>query len=176
MYISAPADNTIYAYNKVNVQAQSLTFTGTGLNSTFVIEPTIQLDPSVAIAQTQITVTKNTLVQEAGVDYTVSIFNDLQQVNFITPPNENDVIIITRKQSQTYTVSGSTTNFSFSILFTATDLYSMTVTNDGKLLRPFFDYTIVGTNVVLGSAISSGTLTINASTHWDFVKTLPHQL
>ena len=171
MYISAPADNKVYAYNKVNVQDQRLEFTGDGANSDFVIQPTIQVSASVATAQTQIAVTRNNVAQTAGADYTVSVTAGLQQVNFTTPPNENDDIVIIRRQSQTYFPIGSTTDFSFSTLFTASDIYSMTVINDSKLLRPFFDYTIVGTNVVLGSAISSGTLTINAKIHWDFVDT-----
>ena len=171
MYISAPADNKIFAYNKVDVQTQSLTFTGDGTTSSFVIEPTIQVDASDGTAQTQIKVTRNTLEQTAGVDYTVSTLNDIQSVVFTTAPNLDDAIAINRRVSETYNPTVSTTNFSFTSLFTASDIYSMTVVNDEKLLRPFFDYTIVGTDIVLGSAISSGTLTINANTHWDFVNT-----
>jgi len=171
MYISAPADNKVYAYNKIDVQAQRLEFTGDGSNSNFVIQPTIQVSASVATAQTQIAVTRNNVAQTAGSDYTVSVSAGLQQVNFTTPPNENDDIVIIRRQSQTYFPTISTTNFSFSTLFTASDIYSMTVVNDSKLLRPFFDYSIVGTDIVLGSAISTGSLTINAKTHWDFVNT-----
>ena len=73
MYISAPADNKVYAYNKVNVQDQRLEFTGDGANSNFVIQPTIQVSASVATAQTQIAVTRNNVAQTAGADYTVSI-------------------------------------------------------------------------------------------------------
>ena len=172
MYVSAPADNKVYAYNKINVQDQRLEFTGDGTNSTFVIEPTIQVSTVDATAQTQIAITRNNVAQTAGADFTVSTaVGGLQQVNFTTPPNENDDIVIIRRQSQTYFPTVSTTNFSFSTLFTASDTYSMTVLNDNKLLRPFFDYSIVGTDIVLGSAISTGTLTINAKTHWDFVNT-----
>ena len=171
MYISAPADNKVYAYNKVNVQNQRLEFTGDGANSNFVIQPTIQVSASVATAQTQIAVTLNNVTQTAGADYTVSISAGSQQVNFTTPPNENDDIVIIRRESQSYFPTISTTNFSFGTLFTANDIYSMTVIVDGKLLRPFFDYSIVGTDIVLGVAISTGSLTINAKTHWDFVNT-----
>ena len=169
MYISAPADNKIYAYNKVDVQDQSLTFTGDGATSSFNISPTIQLDSNVSIAQTQITVTVNGLSKTVVSDFTVSETAGIQIVNFVSIPNENDVIVITRTQSVTYNPTVSTTNFSFSTLFTASDIYSMTVINDGKLLRPFFDYSVVGTDIVLGSAISTGSLTINAKTYWDFV-------
>jgi len=169
MYISAPADNKIYAYNKVNVQTQSLTFTGDGTTFSFVIEPTIQVDASDGTAQTQIKVTRNTLEQTAGVDYTVSTSDGIQSVDFTVAPNLDDAIVITRRESQTYNPSVLTTNFSFTTLFTASDIYSMTVIQDSVLLRPFFDYTVVGTDIVLTSGISSGTLTINAKTHWDFV-------
>jgi hypothetical protein len=169
MYISAPADNKIYAYNKVNVQTQSLTFTGDGTTLSFVIEPTIQVDASDGTAQTQIKVTRNTLEQTAGVDYTVLTSNDIQSVIFTTAPNLDDVIVISRRESQSFNPTVLTTNFSFTTLFTASDIYSMTVVQDSVLLRPFFDYTVVGSDIVLTSGISSGTLTINAKTHWDFV-------
>ena len=169
MYISAPADNKIYAYNKVNVQAQSLTFTGDGTTSSFAIEPTIQVDASDGVAQTQIKVTRNTLEQTAGVDYTVSTSDGIQSVDFTVAPNLDDVLVITRRDSQSFNPTVLTTNFSFTTLFTASDIYSMTVVQDSVLLRPFFDYTVVGTDIVLTSGISSGTLTINAKTHWDFV-------
>jgi hypothetical protein len=169
MYMSAPADNRVYAYNKVNVQDQRLEFTGDGLNSTFVIQPTIQVSAAVATAQTQIAVTRNNVAQDAGTDYTVSEFFGVQQVNFTTPPNENDAIVIIRRQSQTYFPVINTTTFSFATLFTASDIYSFTVIIDSKLMRPYYDYTVVGTNVVLRSPISTGSLTINAKTHWDFV-------
>ena len=35
LYISAPEDNKIYAYNKVDVQSQTLNFTGDGSNNRF---------------------------------------------------------------------------------------------------------------------------------------------
>ena len=68
MYVSAPADNKVYAYNKINVQDQRLEFTGDGTNSTFVIEPTAGVY-SRQPAQTQIAITRNNVAQTAGVDF-----------------------------------------------------------------------------------------------------------
>ena len=84
--------------------------------------------------------------------------------------NEDDALRIIRLQSATYFPSVVTTDFSFTTLFTASDIYSFAVYHDNVLLRPFFDYTIVGTDVVLGSGVT-GTVLISAKTHWDFVST-----
>jgi hypothetical protein len=175
MYVSAPADNKVYAYNKIDVQTQRLEFVSDGITTKFPIQPTIQVSANDATAQTQITITRNNVAQVPGVgqDFTVLTESGIQQVVFNNNniPNENDALVIVRRTSQSYFPTISTTNFSFSTLFTASDIYSFSVVNDSKLLRPFFDYTIVSTDVVLYSPISSGTLTINAKTHWDFVNT-----
>ena len=171
MYIGAPADNKVYAYSKVEVQSQKLEYTGDGSTTAFVIEPTIVVNASDATATTQIGVTVNNIPQTGGgVDWTLSTVSGVQRITFNTALNQGDELRIIRLQSATYFPSVSTTDFSFSTLFTASDIYSFSVYHDNILLRPFFDYTIVGTDVVLGSGVT-GTVLISANTHWDFVNT-----
>ena len=94
----------------------------------------------------------------------------MQRITFNDALNEDDALRVIRLQSATYFPSVVTTDFSFTTLFTASDIYSFAVYHDNVLLRPFFDYTIVGTDVVLGSGVT-GTVLISAKTHWDFVNT-----
>ena len=91
MYISAPEDNKIYAYNKVDVQSQTLNFTGDGSTTDFIIAGTIVVSSTNAVAQTQIGVTRNNVSQTAGATFTVG--NNLagnQIVKFTTAPNNNE--------------------------------------------------------------------------------------
>ena len=171
MYISAPADNKVYAYTKVEVQSQQLEYTGDGTTTVFVIEPTIVVDANDATATTQIGVTVNNIPKTGGgTDWTLSTVGGVQRITFNDALNEDDALRVIRLQSATYFPSVVTTDFSFTTLFTASDIYSFAVYHDNVLLRPFFDYTIVGTDVVLGSGVT-GTVLISAKTHWDFVST-----
>ena len=171
MYISAPADNKVYAYSKVEVQSQMIEYTGDGSTTAFNIQPTIVVDSNDATATTQIGVTVNNIPQTGGgTDWTLSTVSGVQRITFNSPLNQGDELRIIRLQSATYFPSVSTTDFSFAKLFTANDIYSFSVYHNNVLLRPFFDYTIVGTNVVLGSGVT-GTVLISAKTYWDFVNT-----
>ena len=173
LYISAPEDNKIYAYNKVDVQSQTLNFTGDGSTTDFIIAGTIVVSSTNAVAQTQIGVTRNNVSQTAGATFTVG--NNLagnQIVKFTTAPNNNDKIRITRLQGVTYLPSVPTTAFSTATLFTVNDIYSFSVYYNGALLRPIFDYTFAGSTVTLISSINSGTLLIDSKDSWDFVSTI----
>ena len=176
LYISAPtattSSNYVWAYQQVGVQSQTLQFTGDATTKDFIITGTIAVSAVNATAQTQIAVTRNNISQTAGGDFTVQTSGTNQVVRFASIPNENDSIVITRRQGVTYLPSGSTTAFSTATLFTVNDIYSFAVYYNGALLRPIHDYTFAGNTVTLLVAISSGTLLIDAKTYWDFVTTV----
>jgi len=173
LYISAPEDNKIYAYNKVDVQGQTLNFTGDGSTTDYLIEGSIIVSATNGTAQTQIGVTRNNVSQTAGVAFTVvDDANSKQVVRFTTAPNNNDKIRVTRLQGVTYLPSVPTTAFSTATLFTVNDIYSFSVYYNGALLRPIFDYTFAGSTVTLISSINSGTLLIDSKDSWDFVSTI----
>ena len=172
LYISAPTattdSNYLYAYQQVEIQSQTLQFTASGSTTDFVIGGTIVVSGVNATAQTQIAVTRNNVAQTAGSDYTVQTVDDQQVVRFATAPNENDLIVVTRRQGVTYLPSVPTTTFSTATLFTVDDIYSFAVYYNGALLRPIHDYTFAGSTVTLLASINSGTLLIDSKTHWDF--------
>ena len=176
LYISAPtattSSNYVYAYNKVEVQNQTINFVGDGSTVDYIITGTIVVSSTNATAQTQLGVTKNNVSQTAGSAYTVQTSGTNQVVRFATAPNENDKIRITRLQGITYLPSTPTTAFSTSTVFSVTDIYSFAVYYNGALLRPIHDYTFAGTTLTLLSSINSGTLLIDAKTFWDFNQTI----
>ena len=172
LYIGAPEDNRIYAYNKVGVQSQTLKFVGDATTKDFIITGTIVVSAVNATAQTQIAVTRNNIAQTDGGDFTVQTSGTNQVVRFASAPNENDTIVITRRQGITYLPSVPTTTFSTAKLFTVNDIYSFSVFYNGALLRPTFDYTFAGSTVTLLVSINSGTLLIDSKDHWDFVSSI----
>ena len=176
LYISAPTATTtsdyVRVYQQVGVQSQTLKFTGDATTKDFIITGTIVVSAVNATAQTQIAVTRNNVSQVAGGDFTVQTSGTNQVVRFASSPNENDTIVITRRQGVTYLPSVPTTAFSTATVFSVTDIYSFAVYYNGALLRPIHDYTVAGNTVTLLVAISSGTLLIDAKTYWDFVGTV----
>ena len=173
LYISAPtataSSNYVYAYQQVGVQDQTIEYTANGTTTDFIITGTIVVSSVNSTAETQIGVTRNNVSQIVTTEYTVETVGGNQVVRFITAPNENDEIRITRKQSVTYLPSVPTTTFSTATVFSVTDIYSFAVYYNGELLRPIHDYTFAGNTVTLISGISSGALLISAKTYWDFV-------
>ena len=176
LYISSPTATTssdyVWAYNKVDVQTQTLNFTGNGTTTDFIITGTIVVSATNSTAQTQLGVNRNNVRQTAGAAYTVQTVGTNQVVRFATAPNDNDAVRITRLQGVTYLPTVNTTNFSTATVFSVTDIYSFSVYYNGALLRPIADYTFSGSTVTLLVAINSGTLLIDAKTHWDFVATI----
>ena len=58
-------------------------------------------------------------------------------------------------------------------LFTATNIYSFSITVDGTLLRPNIDYTFSGTTITFtGSYISSNIIVVKAEGYFEYVNTL----
>jgi hypothetical protein len=174
MYMSEPADNKVYAYNRVDVQSQRLDFVGDGTTRTFAIQPTIVVDSNLVTAQTQLGVTKNNNATIAGVDWTlIETISGIQTVQFTVAPNNGDTIRIIRLQSQQNVGDGSTVAFDISALYTATDVYGFAVYVDDILQRPTYDYTFSGGTLTFTSAPSSGALILtNAQTYWNYIATV----
>ena len=173
LYISAPEDNKVYAYNKIDVQTQTLAFVSDGTTTDFIITGTIVVSATNSVAQTQIAVTRNNIAQVVTTDYTVQTDTSGNQVvRFTTAPNENDEIKITRRQGVTYLPSVPTTTFSTATLYTVNNIYSFSVYYNGALLRPIHDYTFAANTVTLLVSINSGTLLIDSKDSWNFVTSI----
>jgi hypothetical protein len=89
MYISAPSINTVYAYERVDVQTQTSTYTTDGLTNTFNYSDTIQID-STNPNQLSVTLGRRNCV--LGIDYTI----DTSVVIFEYIPAAGQTLVISR--------------------------------------------------------------------------------
>jgi len=134
MYISAPGANQIYAYGRVDIPNQSVSYTANGTTATFVYNDNIMVNPAYP---DQLLVTVNNNLQVYGTDYTI---NGVLVQFFNRPGNQNKVIIRRRQSVQldfaTYTgvVQNSTTGVGSGAIFTVANTrgdYSVSLTAPG---------------------------------------------
>ena len=174
MYIGAPGEDKVYAYNKIEVQNQVLTFVGDGTTTNFDISDTIKIDDDSSIAgigSQQIGVVVNNL---PTIPNTTWVYGS-GEVAFATPPNLGDEIRISRTQSKTYLPTSTTSIFSTEDLYTITDIYSFSVIVNNVLQRPFLDYTYSSvSNTITLTAGVTGTVIITSATYWKLVDTLTY--
>jgi hypothetical protein len=134
LYISAPGANNVYAYGRVDVPEQSVTYIANGTIATFVYNNNITINPSYP---GQLLVTMNNNLQEYGTDY---IINSVL-IQFLSTPTVNDTIVIRRRTSvqldnATYynieqnSTTGSGTDATFTVVNTRGD-YTVTLTAPG---------------------------------------------
>ena len=128
-YIGAPGANSVFAYNKVEVQDQYVVYTADQSTESYNWSDYIIVDNPL----TQIVVYVNNIEETAP--WTESegsiTISDL-------PPDAT--VKIARRTQQTFIGDGTTQTFDLSGIYTATDIYSITVTVDDRLLRPGYDY------------------------------------
>lgn len=151
MYIGSPGENSVYAYGRVDVETQKVTYVGDGSTTTFnysdYIISTADTNPE------QLIVNVNNVAQFLTTDYTVVGDN----VVFVTAPDADADIVILRRSAtqldkQSYinieqdSTSGSGTNAQFAITRTR-----------GVYQPPIL--TAAGQNYAVGN-----TLTIDAAT------------
>ena len=91
MYISAPVINTVYAYERIDVLPQFVTYIADGITRQFSYSDNIQIN---YIHPNQLVVTLGSFIATYGVDYTISQNN----VIFGTPPTVNQQIRISQRQ------------------------------------------------------------------------------
>lgn len=131
IYVGAPNNNRVYVYGRVDVQPQTVTYTGDGSTQLFNWSDYID----VATGSQMVVVVDNVL-QTFGMDYTLLGSN----VNFAIAPADDAVIAISRKVSQQFVGDGVTLIYSLDALYLATSLSSITVYVNGVLQRPKLDY------------------------------------
>jgi hypothetical protein len=135
LYISAPGNNLIHAYGRVDVPLQSVSYTTNGKTATFVYNNDIEIDP---LYPNQLLVTLSNLSLTYGVDY---IINGVL-VQFITTPPAGNTVLIRRTtsaqlDSATYynVMQNSTTGSGTGATFTVTNTrgsYSIGLTAPGN--------------------------------------------
>jgi len=166
MYISAPGANKIYAYGRVDVPEQNVSYVGNGTTSSFNYSNSIVIDYTYP---DQLLVTVNNVLQTYGVDYTLSD----TAVNFTSAVVNNNKIFISRRKSFQVINFNALTLSIVDYLYTATNYDSFTILANNVLQRPYIDYTFSGgvvtfitslpsnSNIVVSSAV--------AGAYWQYV-------
>jgi hypothetical protein len=168
VYISAPGANQIYAYGRVDVPNQSVSYVTNGTTATFVYNNDIMIDPTYP---DQLLVTLNNSLQVYGTDY---VINGVL-VQFLTTPGANNTVRIRRRASaqldfETYfgVVQNSTTGSGSGATFTVTNTrgdYSVSLSAPGINYAVGNQLTISYTQVdPTGSAANNITITVTAVT------------
>jgi hypothetical protein len=89
LYVSAPAINKVYAYNRIDYVIQFLNSLGNGITKVYDISNSIQISQA-----TQLQVTVNGILQTLNVDYTVN--SGLTAVTFVVAPSTGSFVEIVR--------------------------------------------------------------------------------
>jgi hypothetical protein len=254
LYVSAPGANEVYAYNKIDVPLQGVTYVADGTTTTFNYSNHVMIDYN---NHEQLLVTVNNTIQTFGVDYNLSA-TSVQFSSAPVAPNQIKIQRRTIKQldSTTYfgvtqnsttatgsgatftvtntrgdyevsitapgtgyivgeqltisytqvdpagsvannmtitvnaVVSGGITEFTVTgngvsnattfdlseSLYTATNIYAVTITVNGVLQRPFIDYNLTGTILTFVTLPSAGAVILADSAtqgaYWQYVATL----
>jgi len=168
IYITAPGANQVYAYNRVDVPNQSVSYTTNGSTATFVYNNNIMIDASYP---EQLIVTLNNQILTYGVDY--SINNVLVQL-LNTPAANNTLQIIRRTQVQLDYANyqniqqDSTTGSGSGAVFTVSNtrgIYNVVLTAPGIDYQVGDDLTISYTQIdPTGSVANDITITVDAVT------------
>jgi hypothetical protein len=92
LYVSAPVANKVYAYGRVDVPQQSVTYIANGTTTSFNYSDSIMIDP---LKPEQLVVLVNNATRILNVDYTISGSN----VNLVSAPTANSRVLIIRRSS-----------------------------------------------------------------------------
>jgi hypothetical protein len=177
MYIGAPDDingGKVYAYGRVDVESQSVSYGTDGTTTTFNWSNSIVVDP--LYRDTQLLVQVGELVATEGVDYNVSVTDVL----FTVAPAPGQVLTISRKSGLALVGDGSTVNYSLEpYLYTATSIDAFTVRVGGIIQRPYIDYEFNNDSTAstkdLTFVVAPGngvTIEISSNSYWQYCNSI----
>lgn len=134
MYVGAPGGNRVYAYTRIDVPQQAVTYTATGSGSTFNYADSIVIDDK---SQLVVSVAGRILGNEVG--YLVDVANG--NIVFAIPPAQGATVRISRRSSYINQLpvplnelgDGSNREFSFANNFAIVDPAQLLVLVDGDV-------------------------------------------
>jgi hypothetical protein len=171
MYIGAPGNNKVYAYGRVDVPAQVVTFIATGSYQVYNVGGLIEFDNN-----EQLAVVLNNQLLTLNTDYTVAG----TVINLATVPTAGQRLIITRKVEQEFTGDGIENEFDLEpYLYTATNIYSFSVYVNDVIQRPEFDYDFNSDSAALQFQLVfttppalNATIKVLTGTYWQYIDTI----
>jgi hypothetical protein len=177
MYIGAPDDSAggkVYAYSRVDVEEQFVTYATDGVNINFNWADSIVVDQSQR--STQLVVTVGAVEKVAGVDYNVGITS----VIFASAPAAGQAVTIRRRTGVQFVSDGSTEDYNLdAYLYTVSTIDSFTIRVNGQLQRPYIDYefnpdsNVVTKDVRFTVAPAAGdVIDFTSNTYWQYSATI----
>ena len=165
MYIGAPDGNLVYAYGKVEIPVETISYVGNGVTATFTYVDNITINSTFP---DQLTVTVDGTILTYGVDYVIN--TNLVQL-FVAPAAGQTVVIARTVAVQ---LSYSVPTFSLEqYLYTATNIDSFTVRVNDIIQRPYIDYTFSGVDITFVTTPTVGdTIAITAGTYWQYINSI----
>lgn len=160
LYVGAPGNNRVYAYNRVDVQNQFVQHTAVQGLTFYNYQDSIVIDNP-----TQLVVAVNEDVLTYGVDYITAGSN----VAFPVPPRAGSMITISRRSTKTFvTDNDSTASYDLSDIYTATSTEAVTVYVNGVLQRPYVDYEVNSSRELTFNNIPDAfaRVVVRAETYW----------
>jgi hypothetical protein len=177
MYVGAPyqtGGGIVYAYARVDVESQSVSYGTDGIATTFNWSDSIVVDPTEKA--TQLIVSLGDFAQVAGVDYVVTT----DDIIFGVPPSPGFILTIRRRTGVSFTGDGSTENFPLDPwLYTATNINAFTVRVNSVIQRPYIDYefnndsALAFLDLVFATAPALGaSIEVNTGNYWQSCGTI----
>lgn len=166
LYVGAPGANKVYAYNLVDIPAQSVTYAANGTDTEF--NTSLHL---IVADGTQVGVTVDGNATVYGIDWTWTN----GKVVFTVAPANASVIVIFRKNNLLLTPSQGQTQVSTSSLYTATSIDAISVFVNDALLKPYDDYQFNSVTKVLtltNALNSTDVIVVQAKQYYSYVGTI----
>ena len=164
MYIGAPGANTVYAYERVDIEGQTVAYTTNGISTLYVYDETIQIDYNYP---DQLIVTIDNYIATLNQDYTINE----NYVAFNIPPGAGQNLVIKRRQEiqldqQEYlgVQQDTTSGFGIGAVFTVNNVrgeYNVTLNASGVGYEIGDTLTINGTQI--GGATPANNLIITVT-------------
>ena len=167
IYVGAPGRNTVYAYQLIELESQSVSYTGDGTTTEYSFKNAIVVDQDTEI---EVQLGDNII---AYTDYTVDLANQL--LTFDTAPSDDTAITIRRRTVTTDEGDGSSVSFDLQgradkrDIFTATTAASVRIDVDGEIQQAGVDYTMAvsGTVVFATAPIDGAEITYTAISYYE---------
>ena len=164
MYVGAPGANVVYAYEKVPVEEQSVSYTTSNTILTYNYSNSMQIN---YLYPNQVLVLLNGVKLIAGLDYTL----DQNNVILAIAPVTGIKLVIIRNIAAKLVYSTNTFALN-EYLYNATTIETFTVIVNKVIQRPYFDYTFntANTELTFTTIPAVGAeIVITTPTYWQYV-------
>lgn len=166
--VGEPSKDEVHVFQRIDYEIQTSIFTLANATNQLNVSSVIK-----AATAGQIAVNINSTQLTAGVDYTF----DGTTITFSLTYPAGTQVDVTRRDAVVYTpnVGNDGQTFDISALYAVSGTESVSVTVKTEILRPYIDFVVSGTNVVLTTPLvitDSNAVQIETPTYYRFIQTI----